>query len=436
MSNNTVTSINSISNRTGDVNNQQEIDLFAEFEKAEVERHRKFISGNDNIEGQNQGAVILSITGSGASVIKKKSKLKCIDAYSLSKLQLPPIKYIIEDLLSVGLHILAGPPKLGKSWLVLDLAIQVSTGQSMWGKRTTPGSVLYLALEDHQKRLQSRQNLVLNGQPVPKNLYFATEAVPINEGLIEAMEDWVAQQKIANQNPQVIIVDTFQKIRGHTSSDNAYANDYKDAGELKKFADKHEIAVIVVHHTRKQGDQDVFNTISGSTGLTGAADSMFVIKKQGQGSKEAVFHATGRDIEEMELAIKFNDVTHTWDMVSPNASQYIQQKYFASNPVSILINQLLDTNSGEWYGKVSDLDKILFNGISDMDKQANGIPKAPNSLSRFLNNNIKMLEANNIKYIRDTGKNDGSYIQLKQIPPISAEPPQLEEYQGFENELE
>lgn len=250
------------------------------------------------------------------------------------------------------------------------------------------------------------------------------------------MEDWVAQQKNANQNPQVIIVDTFQKIRGHTSSDNAYANDYKDAGELKKFADKHEIAVIVVHHTRKQGDQDVFNTISGSTGLTGAADSMFVIKKQGQGSKEAVFHATGRDIEEMELAIKFNDVTHTWDMVSPNASQYIQQKYFASNPVSILINQLLDTNSGEWYGKVSDLDKILFNGISDMDKQANGIPKAPNSLSRFLNNNIKMLEANNIKYIRDTGKNDGSYIQLKQIPPISAEPPQLEEYQGFEDELE
>lgn len=432
MLNNTETLIKSISNETGDVNNQVEIDLFADLNR--VELNPKSCNYDYNLNDQRQDIPMLD--GHWSAKKCKVHKLKCIDAYSLSKLQLPPIKYIIEDLLSVGFHILAGPPKLGKSWLVLNLAIQVSTGQSMWGKRTTPGSVLYLALEDHQKRLQSRQNLVLNGQSAPKNLIFVTEAVPINEGLIEVMEDWVVQQRIANQNPQLIIIDTFQKIRGHTSNDNAYANDYKDAGELKKFADKHEIAVIVVHHTRKQGDQDVFNTISGSTGLTGAADSMFVVKKQGTGSGEAIFHATGRDIEEMELAIKFNDVTHTWDMISPNASQYLQQKNFVSNPVITSINQFLNCIGCKWYGKASDLYDLLFNGISDMEKQAKGIPMASNSLSRFLNSNLKMMEANNIKYIRDTSKNDASYILLEQIPPISPEPPQLEEYQGFEDELE
>lgn len=431
MSNNTETLNNSISNRLGPVNNPEEIDLFAEFEKAEIELHPKFISGNGNTEGENQGAVVSTInntTGSGASTNSKPARLKFIDAYSLSKLSLPPIKYIIDNLISVGLHILAGSPKLGKSWLMLGIGLMVSSGQSMWGRKTTPGSVLYLALEDSQNRLQTRMNIVLNGQAAPTNLYFVTEAMPTTEGLLEAMEAWVVDQKSANQNPQLIIIDTFQKIRGYTSSDNTYANDYRDAGELKKFADKHEIAVIVVHHTRKQGDQDVFNTISGSTGLTGAADTMIVVKKQGHGSGDAIFYATGRDIEEIELVIKFNRTTYTWDLISTNASQYLQQKNFVSNPVVAAINQLLDGTSGRWSGKASDLYNILFGSISDTEKKEKGIPKAANVLTKFLNNNKHMLEANKIKYVWDDTKKDATYVLLEQIPPSPPEPPQIEEY--------
>ena len=435
MSNNTVLK-NSIPNRVSSVNNLDEIDLFVELEEVEVGLRPEVKSGINSKDNENQGAIISSITGSKVSMIKQQTRLKCIDAYSLSKLILPPTQYIIDKLVSVGLHIVAGSPKLGKSWLMLQIALSVSTGRAMWGRSTTPGSVLYLALEDTNTRLQSRQSLVLNGQSAPSNVYFVTEAMSTSDGLLDAMEDWVVGQKTANQNPQLIIIDTFQKIRGHTSSDNAYANDYRDAGALKKFADKHGIAVILVHHTRKQGDQDVFNTISGSTGLTGAADSMFVVKKQGHTSDEAIFYTSGRDIEEMQLAIRFNRTTYTWDLISSNASQYLQQKKLVNNPVATSINKFLCSTGGNWSGKASDLYNLLFDGMSDIEKEQKGIPKASNAMTRFFNSNIALFETNNIKYVRDTSKNDASYIHLEQIPPSSPEPPQLEEYQGFEDELE
>lgn len=418
------------------VNNLDEIDLFAELEKEEIESQPQASPGNDNTEGANQGITALNPLGSIAQISGKRSRLTYIDAYTLSKLPLPPIKYIIDNLISVGLHVLAGSPKVGKSWLMLWIGLMVSSGQSIWGNKTAPGSVLYLALEDNKNRLQTRMNLVLNGQVAPSNLYYATEAMSTSDGLLKALEEWVLDQKAVNQNPQLIIIDTFQKIRGHTSSDNAYANDYRDAGELKKFADKHEIAVIIVHHTRKQGDQDVFNTISGSTGLTGATDTMIVVKKQGRGSDEAIFYATGRDIEEMELAIKFNSTTCKWDLVSSNASQYLQQKKLVSNPVAAIISQFLNNNGGKWSGKASDLYNLLFDGISDIEKEQKGLPKASNTMTRFFNNNISVFEANNIKYVWDTSKNNASYVHLEQIPPISPEPPQIEEYQYFEDELE
>ena len=179
----------------------------------------------------------------------------------------PPV---VEGLLYTGAYILAGAPKIGKSFLVAQIAYHVSTGQDLWGYKVHQGTVLYLALEDDFQRIQSRMFMMYGVNDTP-NLHFATAAGKIGNGLDEQLKNFVQEHPDTN----LIIIDTMQKIREVGGEAYSYASDYEIIGRIKQFADQHGICVLTVHHTRKQQADDSFETISGTTGLCGwfAADA-------------------------------------------------------------------------------------------------------------------------------------------------------------------
>ncbi len=184
----------------------------------------------------------------------------------------PPVA---EGLLYAGAYILAGAPKIGKSFLVAQIAYHVSTGQDLWGYKVHQGTVLYLALEDDFQRIQSRMFMMYGVNDTP-NLHFAIAAGKIGNGLDQQLENFMRE----HSDTKLIIIDTMQKIRELGGEAYSYASDYDIIGRIKQFADQHCICVLTVHHTRKQRADDSFETISGTTGLLGCADGSLLMQKE------------------------------------------------------------------------------------------------------------------------------------------------------------
>ena len=189
--------------------------------------------------------------------------------------QLPRLRYVAEGLLPQGLVLLASPPKYGKSWLALDLCLSVASGKPFLGRTCQRGECLYLALEDGEQRLQSRMSRLLGDQPAPAGLFYQTKAVSLDNGLLTNLDFFAVKYPRA----RLIVIDTLQKIRGEErTSSSVYAADYAVMGQLKEFADRHGICLLLVHHLRKMSDDaDPFNRIAGSNGIFGAADAAMVL---------------------------------------------------------------------------------------------------------------------------------------------------------------
>ena len=226
-------------------------------------------------------------------------KLHLINAETLYYTPLDHPRMLIDGILSNGLAILSGDSKIGKSWLVLWLGIKISQGEPVWGLPTSKTDVIYLALEDTDWRIQQRmQDLVDNP---PNNLHFGFSCGKLGaelEGQIKgALED--------NPNTGLLFIDTLQMVRDNVSSRvNAYAQDYKDLSALKKIADDHKMCIFLVHHNRKEHDgSNVFNDMTGSTGIAGVADTCMVLRKEDRFGNDAVLSITGRDIEEKRLKL-------------------------------------------------------------------------------------------------------------------------------------
>ena len=196
------------------------------------------------------------------------------ELYQTSYKSRPPI---IGGLLYGGAYILAGAPKIGKSFLVAQIAYHVSTGKKLWDFDVHQGTVLYLALEDDYQRIQSRM-FMMYGVEDSEKLHFATVANKIGNGLDEQLEYFMRE----HPDTKLIIIDTMQKIREVGGEAYSYASDYEIIGKLKQFADKHSICVLTVHHTRKQPAGDTFEMISGTTGLLGCADGSLLMQKKSE----------------------------------------------------------------------------------------------------------------------------------------------------------
>ena len=233
-------------------------------------------------------------------------KLQTVNAETLLYEPLEKPSFVVDSLIPTGLSLFCGSQKIGKSWLMLKLCLCVSQGIPLWDMPTMEGDVLYLCLEDTFCRIQDR--LFRLTDEASGRLHFAVASCKLSDGLIVQLEDYLKDYP----DSRLIVIDTLQKVRT-ASKDNAYASDYGDISLIKDFADRHSLAVIVVHHIRKQNDSDVFNKVSGTTGLTGSADATFVLEKEKRASDTAKLYVTGRDTPYQEYTLRFRDCR--WELV-------------------------------------------------------------------------------------------------------------------------
>ena len=274
------------------------------------------------------------------------SKLQTIDADTLLSTPLPATRFVVDRLLPEGLHILAGAPKVGKSWLALWLCLCVAKGESVWDFAVTKGTVLYLCLEDSVLRIQNR--LFEITEDAPDSVHFCTECAPIGQGLEEQVEGFL----VAHPDTVLVLVDTLQMVR--PVHDATYANDYRDLSVLKRLADKHGIAILLIHHLRKETADDVFNRISGTTAISGAVDSSFTLVESKRGSGQAVLHCIGRDIEYREIKLKRSE-ENIWEVVSDSKEERPMK---LENRVTFLISEFMKQRT-DFIGTPTELSQQI-----------------------------------------------------------------------------
>lgn len=254
---------------------------------------------------------MITITDYSKYDLDIRKTFNSIDGDTLLDMDLPATKFVIKDLLPQGLAIIGGSPKVGKSWLMLDWCVRIAKGEKIWNFSTTQGTTLYVSLEDTASRLQERLLSVTDEAP---NVFFTTFSFKLGEGLEEQMKNFVAE----HPDTALIVIDTFQMIR-NTGSEISYASDYNEVEILKKLAEELKITILLVHHLRKQGDSDPFNMLSGTNGLAGGVDTMFVLDKSKRCSTNATLYCSGRDIEDREIELCFDKDSCTWSFISDSS---------------------------------------------------------------------------------------------------------------------
>ncbi|MFF2038996.1 AAA family ATPase [Kitasatospora sp. NPDC058170] len=231
----------------------------------------------------------------------------------------PEPRWAVPGFFAEGVSLLAGPPKVGKSWLSLGLGLDVAAGRPAFGSiEVEPGPVLYLALEDTPRRLKTRMGKLLAGRDAPKTLTLVTEFPPLPQGGADALDHWLTQ----NPGARLVVIDVFAKVRGNSAPGTAaYDADYAAIGHIKQVADRHSVATILVHHVRKMASDDFLAEVSGTNGLAGAADATLVLKRS-RGKADGVLHITGRDVDENEHALEFQPDTGSWLLLDGPASDH------------------------------------------------------------------------------------------------------------------
>ena len=365
------------------------------------------------------------------NINSKWDKFKIISAPDLQKADLPPVKFLVNDILPEGTSLIAAPSKIGKSWFVLDMGLSIAAGRSFLTHPTNASGVLYLALEDSENRLQSRMRKILNGTPPPEHFYFMTKAPKLDDedGLIEMLEYMIKM----HPDIKLIIVDTLQKIRGQALRNEAsYAQDYREMTLLKDFADKNGVSTFFVHHTRKMKDEDdPFNMISGTNGIMGAADTAFTIVKQKREDTNATLHITGRDVAPINDLVTFNNEVWRWERIGDAAqiAEENERTEFENNPIVKTVRYALETsNNGWWSGTATELFELgmfVNNGnIAENPKDLGHsikklIPKLEKrsniKMEKHKRDNKTIYQFHEEKPIIQSGLNDNDLIEFKEI---------------------
>lgn len=215
--------------------------------------------------------------------------------------------WIIPGILPQGSTIMSGSPKGGKSWAMLDVATTLSTGGQIFGdRRLSPGRSLYLALEDTPRRLKNR--LIKQAAHPSSQCHIVTEW-PRDHNSILLLHEFMDEYP----DTKLIIIDTLARF-ANIRDGNDYAEMTNTLAGIKAIADYYNIAIVIVHHTRKTESDDFVHSSLGSTGITGAVDTILVLKKK-RGTNDAKLSVTGRDVEEHEYAMKFNIDTCRWSII-------------------------------------------------------------------------------------------------------------------------
>jgi hypothetical protein len=240
-------------------------------------------------------------------------------AQELMSMRFPEPRWAVPGVICEGVTLLAGPPKVGKSWLALGLALDIAAGNPALGSiPVNPGPVLYLALEDTPRRLQSRMRTVLAGRDAPPGLTLAIACPPMPAGGDAQVAEWIQD----NPDARLVVIDVFAKVRGNSPPGvAAYDADYAAMSRIKRVADHYGVAVLLIHHVRKQASEDFLSTVSGTHGLAGAADAVLVLERA-RARADGVLHITGRDVDENDLAMAFHPDQGAWRVLDGPAEDY------------------------------------------------------------------------------------------------------------------
>lgn len=311
------------------------------------------------------------------------------ELYETTYDQKPPI---IEGLLYAGTYLFVGAPKVGKSFFMAQLAYHVSTGQPLWGYPVRQSNVLYLALEDDFGRLQRRLAKMFDVETTDR-LHFAIAAKQVGVGLEGQLKEFIRERPAT----RLIIIDTLQKVREAGGDGYSYSNDYDLVGSLKRFADEHGICLLLVHHTRKQKATDNFDMVSGTNGLTGAADGAFIMQKEKRTEATATLEVCGRDQQDQKFILVRDLERLCWNLDS------VEGETFTEKPEPILeqIATLLTPSNPEWNGTATELVEVL------------GLDMKPNKVTKKLNvSKGRLLSEHGIIYT-NTHSRTGRQVSFK-----------------------
>ena len=285
---------------------------------------------------------------------------------------------------------------MGKSFLMAQLAYHVSTGLPLWDYPVHKGTVLYLALEDDHRRLQERLYRMF-GMDGTNDLLFSICAKQVGSGLEEQLKRFVQE----HPDTKLIIIDTLQKIREAGGDKYSYANDYEVVGKLKHLADACGVCLLLVHHTRKQQADDKFDMISGTNGLSGAADGAFLLQKEKRTDDTATLDVVGRDQQDQRLYLTKDKEHLTWTLERMETELWVEPP----DPVLEAVAAFITAERPSWSGTATELAAVLQ------------VDMKPNALAMRLNVRAgKLATEYHIRY-ENTRTHAGRSISLTLEPP-------------------
>jgi len=320
--------------------------------------------------------------------------LRTVSMTELYETEFEPQPPLIDGLLYRGTYLFVGSPKVGKSFLMAQLAYHVSMGIPLWNFPVQQTGVLYFALEDDYRRLQKRL-FQMFGAEDSKHLHFATQCKTVDGGLEAQIQGFLKE----HPDTVLIIIDTLKRVREATASDCSYNSDYDIVSRLKDIADRSKITMLIVHHTRKQKAEDIFDMISGTNGLLGAADGAFLLSKDKRTANEATLDITGRDQQDQRLHLLRDPQRLIWDFQNAETELWKEPP----DPLLEQISAVLSSAGNHWDGSPTELCRVLDTELK------------PNALSLKLNIEAdRLLKEYGIAYKSSRG-HDGRKITLDRL---------------------
>lgn len=330
---------------------------------------------------QHKQYLVVSKTEDVEAVKKNLPKLSAISAYDLQNKEFDERFYAVHDMIPEGETVIAAPPKTGKSWLMLDMCLKVAEGETFLGFKTEKSDTLYLALEDGDNFEQERLNIVTGGKEAPKNFHFVfNNVMPMTEGFLLQLEDLLKQFP----NVKIVVIDTLQFIKYRQGkSESAYECDYRTGRDLKEFAEKNHLAIVVVTHTTKMIHiEDEMSNVSGTNGVTGAADAVVVLSKEKRTDKEAKMFITGRKVRQSMHNICFDDKACQWQYLgvaeigdAERREMEERKETYLNSKIRDAVIKIADSIERPWTGRAGALIEIAAQhhiGIVDGNKEIGG----------------------------------------------------------------
>ena len=352
--------------------------------------------------------MLSKVTDDVEEIKRNLPQVVTISAKDLQQKQFPETYYAVEGMIPEGETVIAAPPKTGKSWLMLDMCLKVAQGEKFLDFDTRKSDTLYLALEDGDKFEQERLNIVCP-EDAPDNFHFVFDNIlHLNEGFTLQLDSILAKLP----NTKLVVIDTLNFIQYHPAKgESAYNCDYRTGRDLKAYAEKHGIAIVVVTHTTKMlHAEDEMMNVSGTNGVTGAADAVVVLSKEKRTDLDAKMFITGRKVRQSMHEIKFDDQACKWlykgvaEIGDKDARERIERenRYYASRIREVVVN--IANNVDEyWRGRAGELieEGVKYGvGIVESNKEIGGFMTSMQGLFYELDNiRVEKIKNGNGPYI-------------------------------------